>query len=115
MFGATNSFSMSGHLAGLVRDTRKNLPRVLVRELCSSLVNATCYKTMQAEILFIDQSDAEKSAITLMGLRSQRLFCQAERAFANLLNMIHSNSYASGVYIIRIFGFIIFGFRGLPG
>ena len=94
MFGSAGSFFMSGHSAG---NTPRNLPRVLVRELHSSLVDATSYKAMQVEILFIDQQVVEKSAITLMGLRSQRLFWQSEKAFANLLNMIYSNHHVSGI------------------
>ena len=87
-----NMFGFDQHLSNLIRAKKRNLPRVLVRELSSRLVGSTICKEFRAEIFFIDQHRSlEKSALTLMGLRSQRLFWESECAFANLLNLIHSN------------------------
>lgn len=102
MFGTGHSsFFMSDHLSGILCDKKRNLPRVVVRELTRKMVGSTVYQGMQAELFFIEQHRTlEKSAVTLMGLRSQRLFWESERAFANLMNFIHSCSGVNtGMYI----------------
>ena len=85
-------FGFDQHLSNLIRTKKRNLPRVLVRELSSRLVGSTICQEFRAELFFIDQHRSlERSALTLMGLRSQRLFWESECAFANFLNLIRSN------------------------
>ena len=85
-------FGFDQHLSNLIRTKKRNLPRVLVRELSSRLVGSTICQEFRAELFFIDQHRSlERSALTLMGLRSQRLFWESECAFANFLNLVRSN------------------------
>ena len=92
-----NFFGFPEHLHNLWMESRRNLPRVRVTELTRRQFNSTVIQEFSAGIFFVESHpDVTNSAVTLMGLRSQRLFMQGERVLAMLLNMMRSTYGRSG-------------------
>ena len=100
--GLFGGLGISDHLLTLMHGTRRNLPRVRVTELNRRQNGSNEVQEMSAEIFFIDSyPDIPDSSVTLMGLRSQRLFMQGERVLAILLNMVRSTYGKQGIFLLR--------------
>ena len=90
-------FGFSNHINSLMTESQRNLPRVRVTELTKRQFNSTIVQEFSAGVFFVESHpDVTNSTVTLMGLRSQRLFMQGERVLAILLNMVRSAYGQSG-------------------
>ena len=80
-----------------VNDVERNLPRIRVTHLASRQIGSSLTDEYSAEMFFIEKHrGVENSHLTLLGLRTQRLFWCGERALACLLNMFRSQYSSNG-------------------
>lgn len=88
-----------------IAERDRNLPRFRVTELARSQQNSGIVSEYRAEMLFIDKyHDVDNSAVSLLGLRCQRLFWHAEVSLTMLLNYLRRSYVRPG----RSVGLVLF-------
>ena len=100
MFGAGLFGQDNGNLSGGDNSNRlmeRNLPRIRVTHLASEQSGTKLTDEYLAEMFFIEKHrDVENCHLTLLGLRTQRLFWCGERALADLLNLFRRQYSVGG-------------------